>query len=421
MLVAAAAAFLAGTLLTLAGAGAFSMSWGWCLALVCLVAGVTCVATSAPTRPAYTGSLADLAAGRPRTLLALRAVTLLSAPLFGLGVVLYAGVSLMQALRAPTGARDLDWRRCCGTGLIGLGVVLGLEAAGLLVGSESIVWSVLLMGSGLSLFWWLPERKLDSARTDGKQNRVLLYLVTLGLAGVTPLFLLDETGLFDQPGWVIAGTAAALAILVAAPRWLRSSRALRVERMERALATERAELGGLLHDSVLQTLALIQDRADDPAEVVALARRQERELRAWLTGQQLLSMEAPLTIGNALRLVAAEIEDAYRVKIDVVTVGDGALAEYLEPLVAAAREALVNAAKHAPGASISLFGEIDDRRVSVFVRDRGPGIDVAAIPSDRHGVRESIVARMERHGGKAVVRTAPGGGCEVRLMQERPR
>jgi signal transduction histidine kinase len=237
---------------------------------------------------------------------------------------------------------------------------------------------------------------------------VLLWLAA-GLAGVD-----------DSHTGVIAAVAvgALLAILVAGPRWLRTSRALASERIERARATERSELAEVVHDSVLQTLALIQTRADDPAEVKALARRQERDLRARLFGAP-DPAAAATSIASALRSVAAEVEDTARVKIDVVTLGDAPLDEAATALVAAAREALLNAAKHASEAPISLFCEVDEHRVSAFVRDRGPGFDRHAIPEDRRGVRDSIVARMVRHGGRTSVRTAPGGGCEVRLVLER--
>jgi signal transduction histidine kinase len=174
----------------------------------------------------------------------------------------------------------------------------------------------------------------------------------------------------------------------------------------------------MVHDSVLQTLALIQSRADDPAEVRALARSQSRDLRARLFGQ--VDPDAqPLSIAEALRAVAAEVEVAHRVKIDVVTVGDAPLDERSSALVAAAREALVNAVRHASDAPVSLFGEVDERRVAAYVRDRGPGFDLETVPSDRRGVTDSIVARMVRHGGHAAVRTAPGGGCEVELVLDR--
>jgi signal transduction histidine kinase len=115
------------------------------------------------------------------------------------------------------------------------------------------------------------------------------------------------------------------------------------------------------------------------------------------------------------------VEDAHRVKIDVVTVGDAPLDERARALVAAAREALSNAVRHAQGAPVSLYAEVGERRVDAYVRDRGPGFDLEAVPADRRGVTDSIVARMVRNGGHAAVRTAPGGGCEVRLVTELDR
>ncbi len=101
--------------------------------------------------------------------------------------------------------------------------------------------------------------------------------------------------------------------------------------------------------------------------------------------------------------------------VDVVSVGDLALDERLRPLVAAAREALTNAARHSGAPRVDVYAEVAGTRVEVFVRDRGRGFDLAAVPEDRLGVRRSIVDRVERHGGSARIRTAPGEGTEVRL------
>jgi signal transduction histidine kinase len=137
---------------------------------------------------------------------------------------------------------------------------------------------------------------------------------------------------------------------------------------------------------------------------------------------QTFSVGDERALGDAGRdLTFPPVEDTARVKIDVVTLGDAPLDEPATALVAAAREALLNAVRHAPDAPISLFCEMNERTVNAFVRDRGPGFDLRAIPEDRRGVRDSIVARMVRHGGRAFVRTAPGGGCEVRLVLERRR
>jgi signal transduction histidine kinase len=209
---------------------------------------------------------------------------------------------------------------------------------------------------------------------------------------------------------VVAGT------LIFAPWWVRLVRGLTDERSERIRSQERAEVAAHLHDSVLQTLALMQRRADDPREVAALARRQERELRAWLNNRRAPGDES---VAASLEAVAAEVEEAHGVEVEVVAVGDAPLDERARALVAAAREALVNAAKFAGDGPVALYAEVAPERIEVFVRDRGPGFDPEAVPGDRRGVRESIVGRMERHGGRAVVHTAPGAGTEVELVMKR--
>jgi signal transduction histidine kinase len=167
---------------------------------------------------------------------------------------------------------------------------------------------------------------------------------------------------------------------------------------------------------VLQTLALMQRQADNPRDVAALARRQERELRAWLNGGRPFGERA--TFAGALELAAAEAEEAHAVPVDVVAVGDAPLDDEAEALVAAAREAIVNAAKFGAG-SVSVYAEAGEHEVEVFVRDRGPGFELDAVPADRRGVRESIVGRMERHGGTAVIHSVPGEGTEVELRLRR--
>lgn len=167
-----------------------------------------------------------------------------------------------------------------------------------------------------------------------------------------------------------------------------------------------------LHDSVLQTLALIQKHSDDSRTVAKLARAQERDLRSWLYGED---AHPETSVAAALRAAAAEVEDAFGTPVEVVTVGDVTVDEARRPLVLAAREAMVNAAKHSGADKIDVFAECDESRVEVFVRDRGRGFDQDAVPSDRMGVRNSIVDRMARHGGTASIRTSPGEGTEVRL------
>jgi signal transduction histidine kinase len=182
-----------------------------------------------------------------------------------------------------------------------------------------------------------------------------------------------------------------------------------------------------MHDSVLHTLTLIQ-RAD-PAAVSGLARAQERELRAWLYERRgSADNRGPETFAGAVRAAAAEVEDLHGVRVEVVAVGDVEVVsgDGLAACIAAAREALVNAAKYAGHGAISVYAEVEGSassseglKVEVFVRDRGPGFDLAAVGADRMGIRESIVGRMARHGGRAEVRTTPGAGTEVRLEMVR--
>jgi signal transduction histidine kinase len=197
-------------------------------------------------------------------------------------------------------------------------------------------------------------------------------------------------------------------------------RRLRTERVARARSEERAEVAAHLHDSVLQTLALIQRRTEKPDEVARLARRQERELRDWLADSAPSRPDERLA--DALRAAAAEIEDSHGAPIEAVVVGDAPLDDRLEALVAASREALTNSAKFASeGGPVRLYAEIEDGSARVFIDDRGPGFDPDEIPADRRGVRESIIGRMRRHGGKAQIRSEPGDGTEVELTMRARR
>jgi signal transduction histidine kinase len=171
-----------------------------------------------------------------------------------------------------------------------------------------------------------------------------------------------------------------------------------------------------LHDSVLQTLALIQ-RSDDVRGAQRLARGQERELRAWLYGGE--ELDAPDTFAAALRHATEEVETRYDVTVELVQPSDAQLDEDLDAVVSAAREALTNAAKHAGVDTVSVLARVSDREASVFVRDRGRGFDRDAVPRDRAGLRESIIGRMARHGGRAGIHTAPGEGTEIELILPR--
>ncbi len=183
-------------------------------------------------------------------------------------------------------------------------------------------------------------------------------------------------------------------------------------RMEDAREDERRRVAAHLHDSVLQTLALMQRQAHDPGAVSRLARRQEHELRAWMAGEVELGSE---TLGAALRDAVADVEDEYGVVVEQTILGDRPLDRQAEALAAAAREALRNAARHAPGAPLYLFAQAGADGAEVFVRDDGPGFDLALVPTERRGVRDSVIGRMAAAGGSAAVESWPGEGTEIAL------
>jgi signal transduction histidine kinase len=215
---------------------------------------------------------------------------------------------------------------------------------------------------------------------------------------------------------VIAVFVTAVGIgLITGPWWLGLVGQLNDERRERIRSQERAEIAAHLHDSVLQTLALIQRNAASPREVTRLARGQERELRTLLYGPR----DSSRQLDQALRATAGEVEDSYAIAVEVVVVGDIAMDVHLDAVLAAAREALVNAAKHAGVATVSLYAEVEQQAVVVYVRDRGVGFELAEMAPDRHGVRGSIIGRIERHGGQVIVRTSPGGGTDVEIRMPR--
>jgi len=195
---------------------------------------------------------------------------------------------------------------------------------------------------------------------------------------------------------------------------------LRDERRERIRSEERADVAAHLHDSVLQTLALIQRNADRPRELAALARRQERELRTWLYGDRTAAANGHNgTLAAAVDAMVSEVEDLHGIEVDAVTVGECPVDGRVDALLQAAREATVNAAKHAGVDVVSLYVEAEPDRVSAFVRDRGRGFDVDTIPDDRRGISSSIRDRMARNGGTATITSTEGEGTEVALELKR--
>ena len=336
-----------------------------------------------------------------------------------------------RAPRTATGwARPANWKVAAGTGMLSLSLLLVLRELGIWW-SDALVWPLVLAASGGALLWRqsrVMSPALDEApgtastRATRRRGKVAdLYRGGFGVAlviGAVLLFLSANDALGQTRDVVLTAIAAIFALaLILAPFLWRLGRNLAAERAARIRSQERAELAAHLHDSVLQTLTLVQKRAGDPREVAQLARRQERELRSWLFDAK----RAPPSesLATALDAAAVDVEEAHGVPIETVVVGDLPVDERAEAVVAAAREALVNAAKFAPDAGeIAVYAELGEGRAQVFVRDRGPGFDPGTVPGDRRGVRESIVGRMERFGGKAEIRSRPGAGTEIELTME---
>src|SRR5215207_7993421 len=336
-----------------------------------------------------------------------------------LGVIAYGALWLLlppeSTTTAPgleaasrTGLRDpsrprrrLDWGMLVALIAFGGGLLWLVQTSGFGV-SQQLFWPVAFACAGAALVW----RQADSAQQKKWRAEAggKVWLAPFVARGGWPALVRVIVGLG------LVGAAFGLAVVLAP--WLHRSRAaLNQARAEKVRADARADMAAHLHDSVLQTLALIQRHADDPKAVSQLARRQERELRSWLYEEEL----PETTLKAALTAAAAEVEDERGVPVDVVVVGDCDTSDQVQALVRAVREALVNAAKHSGADKIDVYAEVDDERVEVFVRDRGQGFDLDGVGEDRMGVKGSILDRMERHGGKASIRSRPGEGTEVRL------
>lgn len=410
--------------------------------------------TALPTRHAVrdtdAGYLGGVAAGLARHLglpvFALRAFFVVTAAFGGLGIMLYGAWWLVlpavdrwteqapgleaaerSGRRAPRVRRLVDAGPTLALAAIGVGLLVLLQ----LVFSGGTVFWVLALGlAGIALIW----RQADEAQRERWRDaggrvdplRVLLgdgtwadwsrllsgaFLILAALV----LFALRSGELSVARDVLVATLLAVTGLALTAGPWVvRLATDLSAERAERIRNEERADVAAHLHDSVLQTLALIQKNAADPAQVARLARAQERDLRSWL-----FSDTAPTgALSAALATIATEVEAAHDCRVEVVTVGELVLDERTAPVVHATREAVVNAARHAGTGRVDVYAEVAPGSLAVFVKDRGSGFDPAGVPADRQGVRGSILDRMQRHGGTAEVRSAPGEGTEVVLRME---
>lgn len=332
-----------------------------------------------------------------------------------------------QGKRPGRARRLADYGPLIALAAIGVGAVALFS---MITGSGGFLWPVLLGFAGVTVLW----RQADEAQHErwvDSTGRISVLRAVVGGGGLSSyarlvaglvmvvgaITLLSVGG----GGWGAArdvGIAAVLAILgmglIAGPWLFRLSADLSEERAERIRSQERADVAAHLHDSVLQTLALIQKSSQDPGTVARLARAQERDLRSWLFDS---AGADPTTLAAALRAMAGEVDDAYGVPVEVVCVGDTAVGERVRPVVLAAREAAVNAARHSGAAKVDVYAEVTPDAVELFVRDRGAGFDPDAVAEDRHGLRDSILERMRRHGGSAQVRSESGSGTEIRLRQ----
>jgi signal transduction histidine kinase/phage shock protein PspC (stress-responsive transcriptional regulator) len=329
--------------------------------------------------------------------------------------------------RGEGALRPVDLGVATALGLVGVGLLWLVQASGWGLNQNYLVAGLAAAG-GLSLIWWQADRVSTKEVRGGGWRRLVapllahwtsLVAILVGLIGLTAAVVVMDLA---QPGLnevgrllLVLGLSAAGLVLAGLPWILRVRRTLAQAREDALVADARADMAAHLHDSVLQTLALIQRQAADPKKVTALARRQERELRQWLYG------EAPASgsLVEALTEEMLDVEGAHGVDVELVSVGDAELTPELTAVVRAAREAMVNAAKHSGCDRIDLYAEADEDLVSVYIRDRGAGFDLAEVEEDRMGVRGSIVERVKRAGGRAIIRTAPGEGTEVRL--ELPR
>ena len=310
-----------------------------------------------------------------------------------------AGIILYLALWAWTEGKHA-WIAALG------GFVAGCALLGALGLSDRSVAGIALIAGGLALAW----RQGGSFHPEAPLSYGGIALAALGA-----VLLLSSGG--TSATLLAPGAVAGALLLIGGPWVWRLALERDAERSARIRGEERSDVAARVHDSVLQTLALIQRHAQDPRRVASLARRQERELRDWLYGDRPLGSEASLVA--ALSAAAADVEELHGVRVELASAGDCPVDDAVGALVLAAREAMANAAKFAGVEEIDVYAEATGDEVAVFVRDRGSGFERTAVPKDRRGLVESIEGRLRRAGGEASVVTVEGEGTEVELRLPR--
>jgi len=332
-------------------------------------------------------------------------------PLYLLGWILLPQPAADDAAR-PAGdalpARAAA-RRAAGLALIVVGTTLLVRHLGVAL-PDTVIWPALCVALGLGAVVWRTQpgaAGLDRGAAVRIAAGTILLALGIGVIAAANLSLSAVRDGLLSGGLVVGGLA-----LIGGPWVAVLVRDRREERLRRIRADERAEMAAHLHDSVLQTLALVQ-RSDDPARTAALARRQERELRSWLYGGG--SQPDQASVRAAVEHLAGVVEDRHGVVMDVVAVGDAPLDQAMESLVAAAGEAMTNAARWSGSPTVSVYLEATLTEVDLFVRDRGVGFDPEAVDGDSHGIRDSIRGRLDRAGGRCEINSSPGDGTEVRL------
>lgn len=352
-----------------------------------------------PTRDRANGVVAGVCAGIGRALdvdpTLVRLLFALLAFAGGAGIALYLAAALLMAdERRP---RRSAARTALGLALLLLTALVALNGLGV-PGFAQAAFAVAAVGA--FLFWRRSRHVLGATLLAG----ALVLLLTRG-------------GDVGSGGPLLTSAAVAGGVLLVLGPWLwRTALERDAERERRIRSEERAEVAARVHDSVLQTLALIQ-REPDAKRVEQLARRQERELRGWLyPDTQLFRSE---TLAGAIAAAAAEVEELHGVRVEVASAGNAQLDDDVRAVVLAAREAMANAARFSGCEEIAVYAEAEPHAISVFVRDRGPGFDRDAVPHGRRGIAESIEGRMARHGGSATITTGAAQGTEVELRLPR--